>query len=171
MFLDTTCVKANIHFPVDWVLLRDGVKSLMQSVELIQTDPLTRAQITHVRAASIDHQNQPLVDGNDPHQAISYLDQRAGPAIDSSAILDFGEPVTLKASAKRPDGRRLNDRCPRPPQSERGSRCGHDTGTLPPTYPCLARIALARDSRAAASCGRSCFNRAAECSIVMLRRE
>jgi hypothetical protein len=25
MFLDTTCVKANIHFPVDWVLLRDGV--------------------------------------------------------------------------------------------------------------------------------------------------
>ena len=36
MFLDTTCLKANIHFPVDWVLLRDGVKSLMQSVELIR---------------------------------------------------------------------------------------------------------------------------------------
>jgi len=36
MFMDTTCVKANIHFPVDWVLLRDGVKSLMQSVELIR---------------------------------------------------------------------------------------------------------------------------------------
>jgi hypothetical protein len=36
MSLDTTCVKANIHFPVDWVLLRDGVKSLMQSVELIR---------------------------------------------------------------------------------------------------------------------------------------
>src|SRR6202046_299755 len=35
MFLDTTCVKANIHFPVDWVLLRDGVKSLMQSGEVI----------------------------------------------------------------------------------------------------------------------------------------
>ena len=27
MFLDTTRVKANIHFSVDWVLLRDGVKS------------------------------------------------------------------------------------------------------------------------------------------------
>jgi hypothetical protein len=40
MFLDTTCVKANIHFPVDWVLLRDGIKSLMQSVELIRTDGL-----------------------------------------------------------------------------------------------------------------------------------
>src|SRR6201987_4188252 len=42
MFLDTTCVKANIHFPVDWVLLRDGVKSLMQSVELIRTHGLKR---------------------------------------------------------------------------------------------------------------------------------
>ena len=40
MFMDTTCVKANIHFPVDWVLLRDGVKSLMQSVELIRTHGL-----------------------------------------------------------------------------------------------------------------------------------
>ena len=32
--------KANIHFPVDWVLLRDGVKSLMQSVELIRSHGL-----------------------------------------------------------------------------------------------------------------------------------
>src|SRR6201989_2281779 len=40
MFLDSTCVKANIHFPADWVLLRDGVKSLMQSVELIRTHGL-----------------------------------------------------------------------------------------------------------------------------------
>jgi len=40
MFLDTTCVKANIHFPVDWVLLRDAVKSLMQSVALIRSHGL-----------------------------------------------------------------------------------------------------------------------------------
>ena len=40
MYLDTTCVKANIHFPTDWVLLRDGVKSLMQSVALIRTHGL-----------------------------------------------------------------------------------------------------------------------------------
>jgi hypothetical protein len=40
MFLDTTCAKANVHFPVDWVLLRDGVKSLMQSVELIRAHGL-----------------------------------------------------------------------------------------------------------------------------------
>jgi hypothetical protein len=36
LFVDTTCAKANIHFPVDWVLLRDGAKSLMQSIELIR---------------------------------------------------------------------------------------------------------------------------------------
>jgi hypothetical protein len=31
-FMDTTCVKANIHFPVDWVLIRDGIRTLMPAV-------------------------------------------------------------------------------------------------------------------------------------------
>ena len=31
-FLDTTCVKANIHFPVDWVLIRDAIRTLMPAV-------------------------------------------------------------------------------------------------------------------------------------------
>lgn len=35
-FVDTTCVAANIHFPVDWVLLRDGVRTLMLAVSLIR---------------------------------------------------------------------------------------------------------------------------------------
>lgn len=35
-FLDTTCVKANIHFPVDWVLLRDGITTLMKATLLIR---------------------------------------------------------------------------------------------------------------------------------------
>ena len=35
-FSDTTCVKANIHFPVDWVLLRDGVKTLIKSILVIR---------------------------------------------------------------------------------------------------------------------------------------
>src|SRR6266567_3508600 len=35
-FLATTCLKANIHFPVDWVLLRDGVRTLMKATELIR---------------------------------------------------------------------------------------------------------------------------------------
>jgi Transposase DDE domain len=39
-FLDTTCVKANIHFPVDWVLLRDGVRTLMKATLLIRQEGL-----------------------------------------------------------------------------------------------------------------------------------
>jgi len=35
-FLDTTCVEANIHFPVDWVLFRDAARSLIQAVVLIR---------------------------------------------------------------------------------------------------------------------------------------
>ena len=33
---DTTCVKANIHFPTDWVLLRDAVRTLMKAVKVIR---------------------------------------------------------------------------------------------------------------------------------------
>lgn len=35
-YVDTTCVKANIHFPVDWVLLRDATRTLMKAVKLIR---------------------------------------------------------------------------------------------------------------------------------------
>ena len=35
-FLDTTCIEANIHYPVDWVLLRDGTRTLMKAVQLIR---------------------------------------------------------------------------------------------------------------------------------------
>ena len=31
---DTTCIEANIHFPTDWVLLRDGVRTLMKAVKV-----------------------------------------------------------------------------------------------------------------------------------------
>lgn len=36
MWLDTTCVQANIHFPVDWVLLRDATRTLLKAIELIR---------------------------------------------------------------------------------------------------------------------------------------
>lgn len=39
-FLDTTCLKANIHFPVDWVLLCDGVRTLMKATLLIRKQGL-----------------------------------------------------------------------------------------------------------------------------------
>jgi IS5 family transposase len=39
-FGDTTCVKANIHFPVDWVLLRDATRTLMKAITLIRNQGL-----------------------------------------------------------------------------------------------------------------------------------
>lgn len=39
-FLDTTCLKASIHYPVDWVLLRDATRTLMKAVALIRTQGL-----------------------------------------------------------------------------------------------------------------------------------
>jgi len=37
---DCTCVKANIHFPVDWVLLRDAVRTLIKAIGLIRREGL-----------------------------------------------------------------------------------------------------------------------------------
>lgn len=36
LWVDSTCLKANIHFPVDWVLLRDAVRTLMKATALIR---------------------------------------------------------------------------------------------------------------------------------------
>ena len=35
-FLDSTCVKLNIHYPTDWVRLRDAVRTLMKAAILIR---------------------------------------------------------------------------------------------------------------------------------------
>lgn len=35
-FLDTSCVQANIHFPVDWVLLRDAARTLIKAIRVIR---------------------------------------------------------------------------------------------------------------------------------------
>jgi hypothetical protein len=39
-FLDTTCLSANIHYPVDWVLLRDATRTLTKAVDLIRQQGL-----------------------------------------------------------------------------------------------------------------------------------
>jgi len=39
-FLDTTCLSAHIHYPVDWVLLRDATRTLMKAVQLIRDQGL-----------------------------------------------------------------------------------------------------------------------------------
>ena len=40
LWADSTCLKANIHFPVDWVLLRDAVRTLMKATRLIRAQGL-----------------------------------------------------------------------------------------------------------------------------------
>ena len=40
VWLDSTCVKTNIHFPVDWVLLCDAVRTLMKATRLIRAHGL-----------------------------------------------------------------------------------------------------------------------------------
>ena len=35
-FIDTTALSANIHYPVDWVLLRDATRTLMKAIQLIR---------------------------------------------------------------------------------------------------------------------------------------
>jgi hypothetical protein len=40
VFFDSTCLKAPIHFPVDWVLLRDAARTLMKATVLIRRQGL-----------------------------------------------------------------------------------------------------------------------------------
>jgi hypothetical protein len=40
LFLDATCLKATLHFPVDWVLLRDATRTLMKATVLIRREGL-----------------------------------------------------------------------------------------------------------------------------------
>lgn len=35
-YLDSTCIMANIHFPVDWLLLRDSTRTMMKAVHRIR---------------------------------------------------------------------------------------------------------------------------------------
>ena len=36
LWADTTCIKADIHYPVDWVLLRDATRTLVKSILVIR---------------------------------------------------------------------------------------------------------------------------------------
>lgn len=40
LLIDTCCVEANIHYPVDWVLFRDATRTLMKAVRLIRQQGL-----------------------------------------------------------------------------------------------------------------------------------
>ena len=36
LLMDTTCLEANIHFPIDWLLLRDAARTLINAIKLIR---------------------------------------------------------------------------------------------------------------------------------------
>jgi len=40
IYFDSTCLKAPIHFPVDWILLRDATRTLMKATRLIRREGL-----------------------------------------------------------------------------------------------------------------------------------
>lgn len=53
VWMDTTCAKLDIHHPVDWLLLRDGTRSIMSSIEVIRKHGLVHRMpqpATFVRA-------------------------------------------------------------------------------------------------------------------------
>lgn len=43
--MDSTCIKANIHFPVDWLLLRDAARSLLSAIKTIRAQGLKHRMI------------------------------------------------------------------------------------------------------------------------------
>ena len=45
LFTDSTCIKANIHFPVDWILLRDAARSLLLAIKTIRAQGLVSRMI------------------------------------------------------------------------------------------------------------------------------
>ena len=40
ILMDSFCLEANIHFPVDWVLLRDAARTLIKSIKCIRSHGL-----------------------------------------------------------------------------------------------------------------------------------
>jgi len=44
-WMDSTCLKADIHFPVDWVLLRDAARSLLLAIKAIRQQGLKNRMI------------------------------------------------------------------------------------------------------------------------------
>lgn len=57
-WFDTTCLKPNIHFPVDWVLLTDVVRTLMKAVEVIRKHGLRNRMPAGGPAAFLKGVNQ-----------------------------------------------------------------------------------------------------------------
>jgi hypothetical protein len=84
--LDTTCVEANIHYPVDWVLLRDGTRTLMKAVILIRGQGLKHRMespesfLTRINRLCIEMTHTPAKQDSKRHKKIILrkMDQLVG---------------------------------------------------------------------------------------------
>lgn len=56
VWFDATCVKANIHYPTDWVLLSDATRTLMKAVDRIRSKQV-RSRMLEAPASFISRMN------------------------------------------------------------------------------------------------------------------
>ena len=73
-FADSTCVKVNIHFPVDWVLLRDAVRTLTKAIDLIRDSGLVRRM--PAPALFRRHMNRACIDMTHCHHSVNSKKRR-----------------------------------------------------------------------------------------------
>ena len=122
-FLDSTCLCANIHYPVDWVLLRDATRTLMGSVRLIRDQGLKHRM---EEPESVPQPHQRAVHQNDPCLAAPGSGPEPAPAQTNPP--PNGPPgrhrpqprPPLPAVARRPVGANRLD----PPPSRASARAG-----------------------------------------------
>ena len=50
--IDSTCLEANIHFPVDWVLLKDVALTLLKALQLIRKEACGTGCLTKQKSSS-----------------------------------------------------------------------------------------------------------------------
>ena len=82
--IDTTCLEANIHYPVDWVALRDVATTLLKATKLIRTVGLRERTVRKwLRDGELEG---------------SYLSDRAGWRIREGAIRDFLDARSNRAN-------------------------------------------------------------------------
>ena len=65
-FVDTTCLEANIHYPVDWTLLRDATRTLMKAVRLIRREGVKEPD---AGAGGFYTADEPVEHRDDPYAA------------------------------------------------------------------------------------------------------
>ena len=78
LWVDSTCLKANIHFPVDWLLLRDAVRTLVANILTIRSHGLVHRiiepetflrQINALSMAMTSRSNQEIEGKKNPKKA------------------------------------------------------------------------------------------------------